>query len=76
VQCLEERNECSRLRGVQVPPISRHIASALDYLADQLILREPYGDSIQLRPPLAADAAQGVAVVALLHLKNKRPLPL
>jgi hypothetical protein len=76
VQCLEESHQCSRLCGSQIFSVSRHVAAALDYLADELILRELNGDSIQLRTTLTSRAAQRVAVVALLYLKNERALPL
>src|ERR1700730_17968985 len=75
-QCLEKRHECSRLRGTQVFSVGWHVAAALDHLANELILRELYSDSIQIWATLSAGAAQRMAVVALLRLKNERPLPL
>ena len=76
VQRLEERDEGGRLRGTQVFSIGRHVAAALNYLADELIRRELYSNTIQLRSALPSRAAQRVAVVTLLSLKDERPLPL
>ena len=76
VECLQERHECSRLRRTQVFPVGWHVAAALDHLADELILRELYSDSIQIWATLSAGVAERMAVVALLRLKNECPLPL
>src|SRR5260370_25893664 len=62
--------------GTQVFSVGWHVAAALDHLADELILRELYSDSIQTWATLSAGAAQRMAVVALLRLKNECPLPL
>ena len=76
VQRLEKRHQRSCLGGTQVFSIRRHVAATLNHLAYQLILRELNGDSIQFRPALSSRSAQSVAVVALLGLKNERPLAL
>src|SRR5437016_8798072 len=73
VHRLKERHECSGLRGTQVVSVGGHIAAALDYLADELVMGELYGHAIQLRPPLPSQPAQRVAVVTRLGLKNERP---
>src|SRR5262249_26077833 len=51
-------------------------AAALDYLADQLVLRESHGDAIEGRTTLPAALTDGMAVAALLDLEDKRTLPL
>src|SRR5580658_5888977 len=76
VQRLEKRHERGRLRRTPVVSVGWHVATALDHLADELVLRKLDGHSIQLRPSLASRAAQRVAVVTLLGLKNECPLPL
>src|SRR5713226_8717213 len=76
VECLQERHECSRLRRAQVFSVGWHVAAALDHLTYELILRELHGYSIQFWSALSARAAQRVAVMALLRLKNQRSLPL
>jgi hypothetical protein len=38
VERLEKRHERSRLRGTQVISVGWHVATALDHLADELIL--------------------------------------
>src|ERR1700690_636572 len=73
---LKESDQRGRLRRTQVVSVGRHIASALDYLPDELVLREPHCDAIQGWPPLSARIAERVAVAALLHLKHQRTLPL
>src|SRR5229473_6162570 len=76
MQCLEKCHKRGCLRRTQVLPVRRHVAASLDHLADELILREPHGDAIQRRASLPAQLPEGMAVAALLGLKNKRALPL
>src|SRR6266478_3500612 len=76
MQGFEKCDERGGLCGTQVLPVRRHVAASLDHLADELVLREPHGDAIQRRASLPAQLPEGVAVAALLDLKNKRALPL
>src|SRR5580700_1913384 len=76
VQGLEKGDERRSLRWIQVVPISRHVATALNHLADELVLCQPHGNAVQCRPPLSAGVAKRVAVAALLGLKYKCTLPL
>jgi hypothetical protein len=46
MQRFEKRNECRCFRRTQIVPICRHIAASLDDLADELVLREPYGNAV------------------------------
>src|SRR5216684_1764137 len=73
---LEECHERSGLRRAEVLSIARHVATALDHLADQLVLREPDGDSIERRPALPSRAFERVAVAALLELQDERSVSL
>src|SRR5580704_14524039 len=47
VQALKERHQRSSLCWTQVVSIRGHIATALDYLPNELVLREPHRDAIQ-----------------------------
>src|SRR5258707_6072941 len=39
MQCFEKRDECCRFRRTQILSVCRHVAAALDHLADELVLR-------------------------------------
>src|SRR5277367_639396 len=73
---LEKGHQCGGLRRVQVFPIRRHITAALEYLPHELIAGQPHSDRVKRRPSLAAVFTEGVAVVTLLRLEDKRPLDL
>jgi hypothetical protein len=73
---LEKCHKGRRLRWIQILPISRHIAAALQHLAHELVLRQSGCDRIEGRASLAAALPKRVAVVALLRLKDQRPLDL
>src|SRR3984885_1705317 len=76
VQGLEKRYERRSLCGTQVVPIGRHVTAALNYLANELILRQTHGNAIQGWSPLSTRVAERVAVAALLDLKHERTLAL
>src|SRR5262249_37264650 len=76
MQRLKKFDQRGRLRRTQVLPISRHISSVLNDLTNQLIRRETDSNSVERRSALAAIAAQGMAVVTLLGLKDERALVL
>src|SRR5580693_2092762 len=76
VQGLEESYERRSLCGTQVVAIGRHVAAALNHLANELVLRQTHGNAVQSWPPLSTHVAQRVAVAALLDLKHERTLPL
>src|ERR1700691_4573243 len=76
VQGLEERYERRSFCRTQVISIGRHVAAALNYLTNELILREPHGNAVEGWPSLSARVAKRVAVAALLDLKHERTLPL
>src|SRR5712664_1690073 len=76
MQRFEECHESSRLGRTKIFAVSGHISSALDHLADQLVLSELKSDAIQSRPSLTSLPVQGMTVVALLHLEDESALPL
>ena len=73
---FEKCDERCGLRRIQILSIGRHIAPALQHLADELIRRQPDGNRIESRAALASDIADRVAIVALLRLKYERSLDL
>jgi hypothetical protein len=75
VQRIKKRHQGRRLGRAKVFSVSRHVASALKDLANQLVTGETRRDSIQCRTTLAAFATQGVAIPALFSLKHDRALP-
>ena len=54
MQNFKERNQGSRLRRTQILSVRRHIAASLDYLPNQLVLRQSHRDTIERRPSLAS----------------------
>jgi hypothetical protein len=71
---LEKCDESSGLRRIQILPIGGHISATLQDLPHELIRCQPDGNRIESRAALAANFANGVAVVALLGLKYERSL--
>jgi hypothetical protein len=76
MQRLEKCDECGRLRRTQVFSISWHVAASLNYLPDELVLREPHCDRVQGGASLPAASSKGMAVATLFELKNERALSL
>ena len=76
MQRLQKCDERRGLRRTQVLSIGRHVAATLDHLADELVLREPYGNTVESRTSLSTLVAKRMAVAALLDLENERALPL
>ena len=75
-QRFEEGDERRHFRGREVLAVGRHVAAALEDLADELVAREPRGDVVERRPALPPCVAERVAVAALLDLEHERALPL
>src|SRR5260370_40778490 len=71
---LEERHQRSGLRRAEVLSIGRHVAAALDHLADQLVVREPDSDAIEPGPALSSPLVERMTVAALLELQDQRPM--
>src|SRR5215472_11277071 len=76
MQALKKGHEGRRLWRTQILAISRHVATALNHLPNQLVLREAHRYAIQRRSSLSSGARQGMAVAALLALKNQCAPPL
>src|SRR5215468_10432364 len=76
MQRLEKCDESGRLRRAQVFSISRHVAAPLNYLPDELVMREPHGDRVQGRASVPTGPSKCMAVSTLFELKNERTLPL
>jgi hypothetical protein len=57
MQGLEKRDQCRGFRRTQVFAVRRHVATALDNLPNQLILRKPHGDAVQRGPSLTTQVA-------------------
>jgi hypothetical protein len=74
VQGPEEGNESRCLGGTQVISVSRHVAAALQHLANELVLRKARGHGIQSWTALAAFPFERVAVATLFALEHERPL--
>src|SRR6266699_5250717 len=76
MQSLEKCYECSGLRRTQILSVRRHVSAALNYLANELVLREPHGDTVESGTSLPAHVSKGMTVAALLDLQHQRTLPL
>ena len=76
MQGLEKGYERGGFRWTQILSVRRHIAAALNHLPDELVLREPHGNAVQSRPSLPTAFSKGMAVAALLDLKDQSALPL
>jgi len=74
MKCNQESDQRGGFRGAQVFSIGRHIATTLNDLPDELILRKTQRDGVERRPTLAACIAERVAVAALLELEDQRAL--
>src|SRR5262245_30844270 len=76
MQGFEERHERGHFRRVEVPPVRRHVAAALEGLAYELIVGHSSGDPVQCGTAPTTGAADRVAVAALLRLEHQRSLTL
>ena len=70
----EEAHESLGFRRVEGVAVSGHVASALKDLADDLVFGHAGGDVVEGGAALAAGSSEGVAVAALLVLKNEGSL--
>src|SRR5689334_12082778 len=76
MQGLKKCDERGGLRWTQILSVGWHVAAALNHLADQLVLCQPYGHAVETGASLPALLSKGMAVSALLGLKHERALPL
>src|ERR1700722_19977785 len=76
---VERCEKCDQGRGLcrtQILSVGRHVAATLDYLPNQLVLRQSHRDTIQSRTSLPTTLTKRMTVTALLHLKDQRALSL
>src|SRR5271165_3526401 len=71
MQSLEKSDQRRGLSRAQVFSIGWHVSATLDYLADQLVLREAKCDAIERRSALATHVIKRMAVATLLGLENQ-----
>src|SRR5260370_41902469 len=76
MQGFEKSDERGGLCRAQILAIRWHVATALDHLADELVLRQPHRNTVECRTALPASLSEGMAVAALFDLKDERALPL
>src|SRR5215472_3600116 len=74
MQSLEKRNQSRGLGRVQTVSVSRHVAAALQHLANELVLGQPFGYRVERWPTLAALLPERVAVATLFALEDERAL--
>src|SRR5712691_8398095 len=73
---LKKRHEGSRLRGIQILSVRRHIATTLEHLPDELISRQFNGNRIERRPAISPAVVERMAVAALFRLEDEGSLAL
>src|SRR5262249_30164101 len=71
-----ERDQRPDLRRAEILATGRHIAPALDYLADQLAIGQSRRNVVERRAALTAFPAQAMAIAALLVLQRNGALQL
>ena len=54
MQCFKKCDERGYLRRVQIVAVCGHVAAPLDHLADELVQREPYSNTVESRTSLPA----------------------
>src|SRR6185437_11404603 len=73
---FEEVDERGHFFGREILSVSRHVAAALNDLADELIFGEAHGYGIEFGAAPATDSIEGVAVAALHSLEDDGSLAL
>src|SRR5882757_9338544 len=76
MQRFQKCDERGGLRGAQVLSVSRHVAAALDYLANELSFGEPHSDAVQCRASQSTQFPKRMTVAALLDLEYECALAL
>src|SRR5215813_9711343 len=74
MQGAEKCNESRCLGGTQIISVSRHVAAALQHLANELVLRKARRNGVQRWAALASCPFERMAVATLFALEYKRPL--
>jgi hypothetical protein len=70
----EEGDKGAGFGGRKRVAVGGHVAAALQDLTNDLVFGHARGDGVECRTAHAADAAEGVAVAALLVLEHQRAL--
>src|ERR1700688_4469903 len=70
----EERDDRVDFGGAQVLAVGRHVASALDYLADDLVAGEAGCGGVEGGAAETSFAAERVAIATLFALNQERAL--
>src|SRR3954469_14713761 len=73
-QRVHEGDQRVDLRWAQVLTIRWHVSAALNYLPNELIVRQSSGHCVECRTTLAAFAIEAVTISALLALNKQRAL--
>ena len=68
--------QCRRFVAVQRIAVGWHVAATLHHLANDLVVSHMGGDVIQSRSAQPAGSTDGMAIAALLVLKDDRALQL
>src|SRR6267154_3242679 len=76
MQSLEKCHECSGLCRAQILCVRGHVATTLNHLANELVLCEPQGNTVEGGASLPAYVSERMTITALLYLKHQRALPL
>src|SRR5205085_10169272 len=75
VQSFQKRHKRGCFRWAEVFSIGRHISSALDHLANQLIFGKSESNGVQRRSALSPFVIQRMTLMTLLGLNNQRTFP-
>ena len=73
---FEEGDEGGGFGRAEIFAVGRHVAAALNHLANELVFGLNDGDVVESRAALAAFVAERVTIVALLELKDDGALAL
>src|SRR5262250_1677291 len=71
MQSLKKCHKRGRLCRTQILSVGRHIAPALNHLANELVLREPHRNAVECRSSLSAKIPKRMTVATLFGLKNQ-----
>src|SRR5215469_13652100 len=76
MQSFEKCDKRGGLCWTQILTVRRHVATTLNHLPNELILREPNSNAVESGAPLSACISQSMTIPALLGLKHERSLSL
>src|ERR1700759_251273 len=70
MQRAEKGYERGGFRRTEIFAVGRHIAAALNYLTNELVLGQAHSNAIEGGTALSTEPIQSVAIVTLLSLEN------